>query len=122
MTVWLWIGVGLAGGCGAVCRWLVESAVTGRLGRRLPWGTTVVNLSGALALGFVVGLAPDQSLRVLLGTAALGSYTTFSGWILATDRLAGERGPAAAVLNLALPLALGLAAAALAHALGAALR
>lgn len=118
MTVWLWIGTGLAGGTGAVCRWLVELLVTGRFGRRFPWGTTAVNITGAAMLGFLTGLAPGHTVRVLLATAALGSYTTFSGWMLATDRLAGEEGRPAVVLSLVLPLAAGLAAALLGRLAG----
>lgn len=118
MTGWLWIGAALAGGTGAVCRWLVELAVTGRFGRRLPWGTTVVNLSGATLLGFLTGLAPGHTVRVVIATAALGSYTTFSGWMLSTDRLAREQGTGVAALNLLLPLASGLAAAALGRVVG----
>lgn len=118
MSIWLWVGTGLAGGTGAVLRWLAEIAVTGRFGRRLPWGTTAVNLSGALLLGLLAGLAPGHQARVLVGMAALGAYTTFSGWILATDRLSRERGPAVALLNLLLPLVLGLAAVALGRVLG----
>jgi len=121
VTVWLWIGAGLAGGAGAVGRWLVELAVTARFGRRLPWATTAVNLSGAALLGFLTGLAPGHTLRVMIATAALGSYTTFSGWILATDRLSRERGPAIAITGLVLPLAAGFGAAVLGRAIGTAI-
>lgn len=78
----------------------------------------MVNLSGAVLLGFVTGLIPGHAFRVIVATAALGSYTTFSGWMLATDDLARERGAAAAALNLLLPLVFGLAAAALGRTAG----
>ena len=49
------------------------------------WGTLLVNLSGALALGFVVGrrlarTRPGTLLVPFLGIGLLGSFTTFSGF------------------------------------------
>ena len=45
----------------------------------------------------------------------MGAYTTFSTWMLETQRLAEERRIAPAVLNIVLSLVLGLAAAAAGH-------
>jgi CrcB protein len=65
------------------------------------------------------GVGGDAAL--LAGAALLGSYTTFSTWMLESQRLAEEGDGWLALLNIALPLALGLAAAAAGWALGAAL-
>lgn len=120
MTPLLWAGVLLGGGVGAVLRALVESLVSRRVGRRFPWGILVVNLSGAFALGVVAGLTlPDQA-HLLVGTALIGSYTTYSTWMLDSYALAG-RSRTAAVADVVGSLVLGLAAVALGHALGAAL-
>ncbi len=54
---------------------------------------------------------PDVAL--LAGTAAVGSYTTFSTWMLESQRLAEERRAGWAGLNIVLSLVLGIAAAAL---------
>jgi CrcB protein len=71
-----------AGALGAVARFLVERAVTARVGRRFPWGTWLVNVSGSLLLGFVTGLALyhglDADARTVAGVGFLGGYTTFS--------------------------------------------
>jgi CrcB protein len=55
---------------------------------------------------------------LVLGTATIGSYTTFSTWMLEVHRPAedGERG--LAMWNLVLSLAAGLGAVALGRALG----
>lgn len=113
-----WSAVFLLGGLGALLRFLVDGAVTGRLGARFPSGTLVVNVSGALLLGVVAGLTLDHDAALLAGVAAVGSYTTFSTWMYETERL-GEDGqvPPAAV-NLALSLVLGVGAVALGRALG----
>jgi CrcB protein len=114
-----WLGVLLLGGAGAVARFLVDGAVSARLGRDLPLGTLAVNVSGALVLGLLTGLALSHDAALLAGTATVGSYTTFSTWMFESQRL-GEDGRHAALLaNLALGLVLGVAAAALGRTIGA---
>ncbi|HLM16715.1 MAG TPA: fluoride efflux transporter CrcB, partial [Acidimicrobiia bacterium] len=84
-------------------------------------GTLVVNLTGALLLGFLAGLALSPHLAMLAGTGFVGSYTTFSTWMLETQRLSEERQVVSAFANIAVSVALGLAAAWLGQTLGAAL-
>ena len=55
---------------------------------------------------------------MLAGTAAVGSYTTFSTWMLETQRLTEERQHGKAALNVAASLAAGVAAAALGQLIG----
>jgi fluoride exporter len=120
MTALLWLAVGLLGGVGALGRFLLDAAVSLRLGRQFPAGTLVVNATGALLLGLLVGLGVGGRGMLLAGVATLGSYTTFSTWMLESHRLSedGELGLAAA--NLAVSLLAGLAAAAAGWALGTA--
>ena len=47
----------------------------------------MVNLTGAALLGLLVGLGFTGDRLLLAGTATLGSYTTFSTWMLETQRL-----------------------------------
>ena len=115
----VWVGVFLIGGCGAVLRFTVDKAVSRRAGRSFPFGTLVVNISGALLLGFVAGLALPQHAALLAGTAFVGSYTTFSTWMFETHRLAEERQLWSALGNIAVSVVLGLAAALLGQTLGA---
>ena len=105
-----WIGLALAGGLGAVARFLVDGAVSERLGRALPLGTLTVNLTGAFILGIVSG-------NFVFGTGFVGAYTTFSTWMLETQRLAEDGRSAAALANVFGSLALGIGAAALGAAL-----
>jgi CrcB protein len=117
----LWLGVVLAGGCGAVLRFLVDEAVSARTDGPFPVGILAVNVSGALVLGVVSGLALGHDAYLVVGIALVGSYTTFSTWMLDTVAAASRRLLAVAALNVGLSLALGLAAAALGRVLGAAL-
>ncbi|HEV8649306.1 MAG TPA: fluoride efflux transporter CrcB [Actinomycetes bacterium] len=121
MTALVWFGVGLLGGLGALGRFAIDAVVSSRAGRQFPVGTLVVNLPGAVALGLLVGLPVTGRALLLAGTAAIGSYTTFSTWMFETHRLSedGELGPAA--VNVGLSLVAGLLAAALGRAIGGAL-
>lgn len=122
MTVVLWVGVALLGGLGSVLRLLVDETVRARVpADGFPTGILVVNLSGAAVLGLLSGLALDHDASLLLGTALVGAYTTFSTWMLDTVNAAGARMASFAVLNVVMALCLGFAAASLGRALGAGL-
>ncbi|WP_288873291.1 CrcB family protein [uncultured Microbacterium sp.] len=119
MNPLLFLGAALAGGVGAVLRYLVDLGIARLAGRRFPWGIFLVNLSGSFALGLVTAALPGAA--VLLGAGLLGGYTTFSTAML--DAVAlwrdGER-PAAAFDAVGM-LLLGLLAAGLGLALGSVL-
>ena len=63
MSPALVIGIGLVGGAGAIARFLLDGAVSARLGRDFPFGTLAVNLSGAFVLGVLVGAALERGRR-----------------------------------------------------------
>jgi fluoride exporter len=121
VTALLWLGVGLLGGVGALGRFLLDAAVSLRLGRQFPVGTLAVNASGALLLGLLVGLGVGGRGMLLAGVATLGSYTTFSTWMLESHRLGEDGELRLAVANVAGSLLAGLGAAAAGWALGGAL-
>lgn len=105
----------LAAGLGAVCRFLLDGAVSSAIARRagsggnLPWGTIAVNLSGSLVIGFVAGSLVElpiaggspgiHSWELATALGFLGGYTTFSTASTQTVRLARERRWGAAVAN-----------------------
>lgn len=118
MSATVWAGVGLLAGVGAVARFLVSAAVARRAGHWFPWGTLAVNLSGTALLGLLAGAALHGDALALAGGGLLGSYTTFSTWMLDSDRLAAGGRGRLLVANLAGSLLVGLAAVALGRALG----
>lgn len=97
MDALVFLLLAVAGGIGAVCRFLLDGVITAwleRTGGSFPWGTTVVNLTGSLLLGLVTGVfvghcAPEAQL--VLGTGFLGGYTTFSAASVETVRLLQDR-------------------------------
>ncbi len=106
------------GGAGAVARFIVDGLIQSRRLGEWPLGTLVVNLGGAFLLGLLAGLHLAHDTMLVLGTATIGSYTTFSTWMLESQRPAedGERGLAAQ--NVIVSLGLGLGAVAVGRAIG----
>lgn len=124
MTPLTFVLLAVAGGCGAALRFLVDGAVRARFRTAYPWGTTLINVSGSLLLGFVTALTGAHLLpeawRLVVGTGLLGGYTTFSTASYETVRLlqarryllAAANGPGMLVASVAAALA-GLALGAL---------
>jgi fluoride exporter len=121
VTLGLLAGIGAAGGLGAVARFVVDDSVSARSAADFPFGTLVVNLTGALLLGVLVGAAVDSDAYRLAGTGLIGAYTTFSTWAFESHRLAEDGELPLAVLNFAVSLVLGVACVWLGRKLGAAL-
>lgn len=79
--------VALGGAVGSVLRYLVTLIVARATPPTFPFGTFVVNLSGCIALGLLVGAAEQRALlstgsRALLMVGVLGGFTTFSTFAL----------------------------------------
>ncbi|GAA4162867.1 fluoride efflux transporter CrcB [Gryllotalpicola daejeonensis] len=114
--------VALAGGVGAVSRFVLDGLIRSRLSSLVPAGTMVINVSGSLLLGFVTGIvlvgAEPADFRVVLGTGFLGGYTTFSTAMIETVRLLQQRRWVAAGVNGVAMMILGLGAAVLGVFLG----
>ena len=121
MTLAVVLGIGAVGGLGAIARFLVDSTVAARAGRDFPFGTLVVNLSGALLLGVVVGATLSSTGYRLVGTGFLGAYTTFSTWALESHRLGEDGELRLSGVNFLVSLVLGVATAWLGRKIGAAL-
>ena len=129
-----WLGVAMAGGLGAVARFLVDLGVSHLLtGPTRPateattdgtvpqrpsrprLGTIIVNVTGSLLAGMVAGSAIAGHLGVEVETVVaggfLGAYTTFSTAMFQAVTVFEERRPMAATANLITTLVLAVAAA-----------
>ncbi len=93
----------------------------GRLGLRAPLGVLAINLLGGSLLGLLVGAHPSDVAVIALGTGFLGSFTTFSTWMVGTDALAAAGRWDAVLLNIVGPVLGGLALVAAGFAAGSAL-
>ena len=108
----LWIFI--AGGAGSVTRYLIGQWAVDRFGPSFPAGTLLVNLIGCFALGVVAHLATAWSwnpeVRAAIVVGFLGGFTTYSSFNQETIALFASGYTAAAIGNVALTLAGGLAA------------
>jgi CrcB protein len=118
MSAPAWIGVAILGSLGSLARFLVDGAISARNASSFPFGTLVVNASGALILGLLTGLALSGEAGLLAGSATIGSYTTFSTWMLETHRLGEDGQLLAGALNVLVSVIVGLGAAALGRSIG----
>lgn len=110
---------GLLGGTARYALGLTFPAPAGTF----PLTTFVINVSGsfllALLLVYVLEIwPPTRYVRAFAGVGFLGSFTTFSTWMVDSDRLLGHGHPAAAAVNVFGSLAAGLAATVLGLAVG----
>lgn len=108
--------IALAGGLGAVARFVLDGVVARRNPFRFPLGTLVVNVTGCLLLGLLTGTViasgGAEEFQVILGTGFLGGYTTFSTASVEAVRLAvGTRALVLSFAHAAGMLVLSLAAA-----------
>lgn len=77
---------------GALSRYYLTLLFARWLGRNFPFGTFIINITGALIMGFFVTLTLERTitspdLRLLVAVGFLGSYTTFSTYALDTSIL-----------------------------------
>lgn len=118
MSAAAWVAVAAIGGAASLARFLLDASVSERVAGDFPAGTLAVNLSGSVVLGVLAGAALHGAALTIAAGGGLGSYTTFSTWMLESHRL-GEIGDARHLwLNLVASLLAGLAAVALGHSLG----
>jgi CrcB protein len=107
----------IAGGSGALLRFMIDGLIRARLGRRFPWGTMLINVSGSLLLGLITGFViyhhGSSSMKLIIGTGFCGGYTTFSTASFETVRLIEDKRLKLALYNAFGGLFLTLAAAAL---------
>jgi CrcB protein len=107
-----WVGIALFGALGAVARFRLDGAVSARFPSDFPLGIMAVNLSGAFALGALNGAAAPHRVLSVLGTGFMGGYTTFSTWMIETERLGEDGELLAAFANIAVSMLAGLGIAA----------
>ena len=115
-------GVGGAGALGALARYLLGRFVAERAGSQFPFGTLIINVSGALLIGLLAGLTGrhllSSGLQTVLATGFLGGYTTFSTMAWEGVQLARGGSTRRSLLYLGANVVSGLLAAALGLWLG----
>lgn len=111
------VSVAIGSAAGGVARHLITEAMLRVAGQGFPWGTLFVNMSGSLAIGALAALAGSATSatwpplwRDAMITGVLGGYTTFSTFSVQTLALLQQGQVVSAGANVAVSVALGLAA------------
>ena len=86
----MWLAVAGTSALGAVGRLAVTAGFERSLNRNVPWGTAAVNLVAAFLLGLFMGGGPSEDSIRLLGAGFLGSFSTYSTWMVEGVFLAGS--------------------------------
>lgn len=100
--------VAIGGALGSVVRYLLGKYISQRLDCRLPFGTFIINITGAFLLGVVSTLNINQIYYSLLADGFLGAYTTFSTFMYEGFNLFKERNIINAIVYIALSLLIGI--------------
>ncbi|MER5525623.1 CrcB family protein [Streptomyces sp. NPDC002677] len=105
--------VALGGLLGGTARYALVLAFPAP-GAAFPWTTFAVNVSGAFVLALLLVYVleiwpPTRYVRPFAAVGFLGAFTTFSTWMVDTDRLLGHGHYATAALNIFGSLFAGLA-------------
>ena len=109
------------GGLGAVSRFLLTTALAGKLGN-FPLGTLTANFFGSLLMGLVVGILAGrfESVRLFVAVGFLGGFTTFSSFSAETLALIQNGQIFSAAVNVIVSVAAALAACAVGLKMGGA--
>ena len=106
----------LGAGIGGALRHAVNLGCARYCGVAFPWGTLVVNVTGSLVMGILVGWLAfragetwSQAARLFVATGILGGFTTFSAFsldaVLIWER--GDTGVALAYVAASVVLSIG---------------
>lgn len=108
------IAVAIGAILGSWARWGLASEFPVAVGT-FPVTTFAINVVGAALLGVVLvalldGRIPRTSLHALIGTGVIGTFTTFSTWMVESVELGRTGHVAMAVIYVGTSLVVGLAA------------
>ncbi len=103
----------IAGGAiGTLARYGISGLTHKFMEGVFPWGTLMVNLTGALIIGFIWGLWETErissNVRTFVFIGILGGYTTFSSYALETLNLFRDGETKLALVNILASNILGI--------------
>ena len=105
--------VGCGGFIGAALRYLISLWATKGIGPGFPFGTLIVNITGAIVIGFVTEMSLKTNIvspttKTFLTTGMMGGLTTFSTFSLETITMFSNGSVGLGSWNIVLNLGLSL--------------
>lgn len=97
MSFELLLGIGVLGGLGAACRYVISTLLMERGKWSGPGAIALINVLGSFGLGIAIGLALEGPVAAWLATGFFGGFTTFGTVSLDIVRLAQSGKPGQAV-------------------------
>jgi CrcB protein len=106
------LAVAIGGALGAMCRYIATMACVRWFSAPIVYATFTVNVVGCFCLGLFAAstLGRDTLATAAIAIGFLGGLTTFSTFSMETVRLLQSGAAAAAVLNIAASVLIGIAA------------
>ena len=109
------VAIAVGGAAGALSRYGLDTLIERHAESAFPWATFTINVTGCLAVGFIIAALTDrhhapQWLRAGLVVGFCGGYTTFSTFAQESlDLLEGDRA-AVALASVVLSVVVGITA------------
>jgi CrcB protein len=105
--------IAVGGAIGTMARYLTSLVAVRWFGSEFPYGTLIVNLSGAFVIGLVQELGTESAMvsdntRLFLTTGIMGGLTTYSAFSYETVRLMEANAWASAWINVVVTTAMCL--------------
>lgn len=106
--------IAVGGAAGSLVRYSLGKFISERSSSDFPIGTFIINITGAILLGFISTIGISGNMMLLLGDGFFGAYTTFSTFMFEGFNLFEEKQKLNALIYILGSLILGI----LGYALG----
>lgn len=103
-----YILLGIGGAFGSLTRYKLGDIISKKAKSKFPFGTFIINITGAFLLGVLTSSGINKNMSLLLADGFMGAYTTFSTFMYEGFNLFQGRKKLNAFVYVILTLILGI--------------
>lgn len=103
-----YILLGIGGAFGSLTRYKLGNIISEKTKSKFPFGTFIINITGAFLLGALTSSGISKNMLLLLADGFMGAYTTFSTFMYEGFNLFEGRNKLNAFTYIILTLILGI--------------